>query len=95
MGILAQVDQTSLALYCDAFSRYMKARRKVNREGLTVLGTGGPKKHPGLTVMREAYQQMQSLASSFGFTPTSRDSLGVGTEQPAPEKDDEGFLFGS
>lgn len=95
LGVLSELDVAGLTVYCDAWERYITATRNVTALGLVVKapGSGYPMQNPYLAVANKAAQQLLSIASEYGLTPSSRARV-KGT--PAGEGDDSGerFLFG-
>lgn len=94
--MVAKVDVFALADM--AFYQWQKveAMKQLAADGITVADGahgGEPRKHPALTVYRQADMQFQRLALQFGMTPASRARL----MPPEPEDDDEfeQFLAGN
>lgn len=80
-----------------AFYQWQKteAIKQLAAEGITTTDDahgGERRKHPALTIYRQADMMFQKLAIQFGMTPISRARL----IQPEPEENDpyEGFLSG-
>lgn len=72
-GLLASIDGAALALYCDAFSTWIRANHEVEVYGLLVeTGLGGLKANPAVAIARAARAQMHALLSDFGCSPASR-----------------------
>jgi len=42
-GILTRIDQRSLLLYCNTWSYYREAEKKINKEGFTLTTHNGPR----------------------------------------------------
>tara|TARA_Y100000310_G_scaffold215198_1_gene216165 strand:- start:557 stop:1198 length:642 start_codon:yes stop_codon:yes gene_type:complete len=70
-GLLTRIDADALALYADAYARYWKLQRRILREGEVLDG----RKNPRLTVLKEAFVQMRSIGSEFGWSPATRATL--------------------
>ena len=76
MGILAAVDGAALALYCSAYSQWIRADLEVHIRGMLVdTGSGGVKANPAVTMAHMARAQMHSLLSEFGATPAARSRV--------------------
>lgn len=84
-GLLTVVDIDSLALYCDAYARYWKLQKEMIKEKSVIDG----KKNPKLTAMKEAFVQMRSIGSEFGWSPATRATLNV---DPVGQEDLEALL---
>lgn len=78
IGILAEIDETALAAYCVAVSRWKRAEKDIEENGITVDSQTGTKKNPSCTVANEALAQMRAFGSEFGLTPASRSRISVG-----------------
>lgn len=76
LGLLDQLDVTTLASYCEAVARYQKMSLYLAEHGMTYVTKS---KHGELTrlrpeykVMNDAFKEMRSLLGEFGFSPSSR-----------------------
>jgi P27 family predicted phage terminase small subunit len=88
-GVLTDVDLTSLANYCIAYSQLIGAQELINLNGLfytttTKDGAEMQRKNPMIEVVNLAMRNMLAFASEFGLTPSSRSRLKV---EKAPEED--------
>jgi P27 family predicted phage terminase small subunit len=81
-GVTSYVEATALGAYCQAVSRLRKAEAEIFRDGITIMTDGGLKKHPAVTIAREAMLVIKAFASEFGMTPASRSRV---TAQPDTE----------
>ena len=85
LGLLTELDRTALTAFCVAWAHLREAEAAVQRDGLTVPGyRGAPRKHPALTVINQATQQLRAWALELGLTPSARSRLDL----PPPEDDD-------
>jgi len=87
IGLVTNVDVNALALYCDAYSNYVKCSQIIEEEGLMVEYTNKAAEtnkvpHPLLTKKKQLHEQMKSLAVEFGLTPSSRAKLALPKEEP-------------
>jgi P27 family predicted phage terminase small subunit len=80
LGLLTSADAEAVALYCSAFSRWIKANEAIAEEGLTVSSQFGDKVNPHVGIAEAAAKQMVRLLTQFGMTPASRSSLRVGAK---------------
>lgn len=75
-GLLTQVDRAALAVYCQAWSRWVRAEEQVARHGEIVkTASGNLIQNPYLSVANRAMKQLQTLAREFGMTPSARSQL--------------------
>lgn len=78
MKILARVDRTALAAYCQAYGRWVEAEEKILESGMIVKAPSGyPMQNPFLSVANKAMEQMKAFLTEFGMTPSSRSRLEV------------------
>ena len=76
MGLYTEVDHAALAMYCQAWGRWVVAERKLAVEGeiiTTVLG--GRAQNPWRYEANKAFAQMRQMLPEFGLTPSSRSRL--------------------
>lgn len=70
---IADLDYNQVAAYCGFYSDFIKASRRVAREGAVIkTSTGATKINPAFNVKKEAHTRMQSIASTIGMTIDSR-----------------------
>jgi P27 family predicted phage terminase small subunit len=84
--IITDGDLASLENYCAAIGAAREARRIVAREGMTFMGTSGPKRHPAVGIMLESMGVANRLAAELGLTPVSRSRPAI-REDVADEDD--------
>ena len=101
MGLLTRADGEALALYCSTYSQWMKARSRLEEEGMLVITKTTvetskrtttrevSKINPMVSVVAECQRQMVRLLTQFGMTPSSRSSLNV----PGKAQEDEVLAF--
>lgn len=88
LGILTLIDRAALAMYCQAWARWVEAEAHVKKHGLVIRApvTGFPIQNPFLAVSNKAQEQMRSLLIEFGMTPASRTRIDVTRAgSPSPE----------
>lgn len=93
-GILKKIDRTALATYCLCFARWLDAEQKVKEMGCFArTATGYTVINPYFKIIEKSIEQMKSLMSEFGMTPSSRVRIRPGSPE---EGDDalEAFLNG-
>ena len=74
LGLLTEIDGGQLALYCQAWGRWVEAEEALKKHGTVVESpkTGWQVKSPYLMVANKAMEQMQRALSEFGMSPASR-----------------------
>ena len=74
LGLLTEIDRPQLALYCQAWGRWIEAEDALKEHGTIVKApnTGWPIQSPYLAVANKAMEQMQRALSEFGMSPASR-----------------------
>lgn len=83
LHVLTEADNTALAAYCDAYSRWRKARKLIEDDGMTTTtAAGNLKAHPATVVVHQAMTEMRQFMIEFGLTPSSRARVG---QVPAAE----------
>ena len=78
---IAPADGDMLALYCDAYSHYLKAQRLSIKTPLVKTTEGKMIKNPAWTARNEAFHQMRSAGSELGLSPSSRAGISGGGER--------------
>ena len=86
LGLLSRLDRGVLALYCDAWSKWVSARGSI--DALIVQGTKGDRKHPAWQIYRDAASMVASLAKELGTSPNARLRM----ELPEADSGDEADL---
>lgn len=72
MGILAKLDRAALALYCDAWDKFVRAAKVLEDETLVERDSHGPKKHPAWPIYSSAATTCSNMAKELLLTPSSR-----------------------
>ena len=86
MGLLTSIDRTALALYCQAWGRWVEAEEALKQYGVMVKSPSGfPMQSPYLAVATKAMEQMRQLMAEFGMSPSSRTRLHVQPPQEPTE----------
>ena len=75
---ITAADTDTLALYCDAYSHYLKARKLSIKTPVVKSVEGKLSKNPAWTARNEAFQQMRSAGSELGLSPSSRSGIKTG-----------------
>ena len=87
LGLYTDVDYAALAMYCQAWGRWIHAERMVEELGEVLLSTqtGNYYQNPWYHVANKAWDQMLKMLSRFGLSPADRARLTV----DQPEEQDE------
>ena len=87
LGLLSSIDRGALALYCQAWGRWVEAEEALKRHGVMVKSPSGfPMQSPYLAVANKAMEQMRALLTEFGMSPSSRTRVHA---DPVLAEDDE------
>jgi P27 family predicted phage terminase small subunit len=93
VGILTRIDSDALALYCEAYARWVHANQQLQQFGPLVKAPSGyPMQSPFLAIANKAFDQLRAMLTEFGMTPSSRTKV----HAAKPDEDDamERFLRG-
>ncbi|MCP3852926.1 MAG: phage terminase small subunit P27 family, partial [Gammaproteobacteria bacterium] len=75
-GILTNLDITALMIYCETYAQWKDATDKISTHGAVVKGKDGyPIRSPYLYVAQKGFEQMKSMLTEFGMTPSSRTKV--------------------
>lgn len=89
LGLIAKVDRAALAVYCVAYSRWVRAERKLKSDGddalIGITPSGYQQLGVWLQISNRAVEVMHKFLAEFGMTPSARNRVSVN-----PQKD----LFG-
>ena len=79
LGVLTQVDRSTLAAYCEAVSTFKAATETIEEFGVLVEGRrkGEAVKNPALQIQRDAARLIATYSSMFGLSPSDRVRLGA------------------
>lgn len=71
--VMTRLDIDALALYCEAYARWVEANESLVKYGMIVKSPGGfPMQSPWLSISNKAFEQMRAMLAEFGMTPSSR-----------------------
>jgi P27 family predicted phage terminase small subunit len=82
LNLLTNIDINALAIYCDAFSKYMKATEEINKFGLVIKHTN---KSGATNIVTNPYVQIANKYADlinkycveFGLTPSARAKISI------------------
>lgn len=94
LGLYTVVDHAALAMYCQAWGRWIELERELETEGVVLLSDkGNYYQNPKLGAANRAWEQIRKILPEFGFTPSSRSRLVVGSGSGRDEKSLAELLF--
>lgn len=94
LKIIARIDRAALVAYCQAWADYVKACKKVEKEGEVIISDkGGMYQNPWVSIKNSSMDRLVKISAEFGMTPSSRARVKV--ETPTEEDEMAGFLFGN
>lgn len=78
-GLVRRIDRLALGMLCDALAHYIKAKREIEKKGITIKGASGSQiSNPANLVLQRAYTRFAKLVREFGMTPAARASIDIG-----------------
>ena len=85
VGLYTEVDRAALAMYCQAWGRWVQAERKLAEQDLILTGEkGGSYQNPMLHVANKAQDQLRKMLPEFGFSPSARSRINIpGKDEPS------------
>lgn len=93
VGLLTQVDRATLAAYCQAWSRWIKAEKHLRSEGEVLERDSGVRyPNPYVAIANKAIEHIHKFSALFGLDPSSRTRIRV-PESVQPADDKSRFLY--
>lgn len=75
-GLVTEIDKAALALYCQAWARWIEAEEALRTYGVVLKSPSGfPIQSPYLAIANKAMEQMTKLLVEFGMSPSSRSRV--------------------
>jgi P27 family predicted phage terminase small subunit len=75
-GVLTKADKMALAGLCRYWADWLEAQRKVEKDGITVMGAlGGLKPHPAIAIANAAWANVVKGCAMFGIDPADRSNV--------------------
>ena len=73
VGLITRMDRAALAMFCEAWGRWLEAEVALRKFGVMVKSPSGfPMQSPYLAVANKAMEQMRALLAEFGMSPSAR-----------------------
>lgn len=95
-GLLTALDADVLAMYCQAYARWVDAEEHLQRVGPVVkTKNGNLVQNPYLAVANRAMEQMLLYARELGMTPSARSRIQLPAQKPGPSLAEELFRAAS
>jgi P27 family predicted phage terminase small subunit len=89
LGLLTELDVTALALYCQVYSRWVEAEKKLASLGMLIKTHNDlPMQSPYLSIANRCFDQLRAMLTEFGMTPSSRSRISA---FPPEEQEDDPF----
>jgi P27 family predicted phage terminase small subunit len=75
-GLIANLDRSAIAIYCEAWATWGKAKAEVRKYGHVAFSSNGTSyQHPSVGVMNTAAEMMRKMLIEFGCTAASRSKV--------------------
>lgn len=85
--IMTNLDVQALVMYCETYAIWKDATDKISSHGAVVKGKDGyPTRSPYLMVAQKSFEQIKTMLTEFGMTPSSRTR--VSTTEPNKDPKD-------
>ena len=91
LGLLSNLDKAVFAVYCEAFSTWAQATKKIQEMGMVrITKNGFTEQNPYFPISNKAKEQMLKALIEMGMTPSSRSRIKV--DNPKPKSKVELFM---
>ncbi len=78
IGLLTQVDRTTMAAYCQCYGRWVEAEQKLaETPAILRMPSGYIQQSPWLTTANKQLELMAKYMAELGLTPASRSRLAI------------------
>jgi P27 family predicted phage terminase small subunit len=92
LGLLTNLDKAIFAVYCETFSTWAQASRKIQEMGMVrVTKNGFTEQNPYFPIANKAKEQMLKALIELGMTPSSRSRVKVSEPQQKKNKKERFF----
>jgi len=94
LGLYTTIDRAALAIYCQAWGRWVVAERMLQERGeILTSDTGYLYQNPWRYEANKAQDMMRRMMTEFGMTPSSRSRFNLPGEQEGPSLADQLFAM--
>lgn len=85
LNLLTNLDVNQLAIYCDAYAKYIEAAKQINEKGLTMeytnkLGATNLVNNPYVQIATKYAEIVKKYCDEFGLSPVSRAKMSIPTK---------------
>jgi P27 family predicted phage terminase small subunit len=88
MKLLTEADYIALSNLCQAYSRMVKAERKLAEAGLLYKTQSGyVQQSPLLSIINSSVETITKLCREFGLTPSSRSRIQLSSSETSQQDD--------
>ena len=88
MGVITEVDIPAFEGFCQSYAMWKAAQQDIMIFGMTtVTKSGYEQQRPAVAIAQQNLKSMQSFATEFGLTPSSRSRITTGAAAGADEMD--------
>ncbi len=89
-NVLTKADRNAMAIYCEAYAAWRKAKEAVAKDGevLTPADGGRTYRNPWCVVQHEAETRMVTVGAMLGLDPSSRAKMRIAVvdQKTGPDK---------
>lgn len=86
LGVLAEVDWSVVAQFCEARAEVNRWRRKLDREGWVLRTPKGYRYlNPHVSLLNKAREQLRSAEQRLGLSPADRSRIRIAPQEDAEE----------
>ena len=82
MGLLTELDQTALEMYCVSYSRWVQANAEIEKYGAVLAVKGKLKVSPWVAIAAASWKEVHQMMAEFGMSPSSRSRVQVSKTPP-------------
>ncbi len=95
IGLISNLDMAVLAGYCMAWSRWVRAEKKLKKAGSEVMKakSGYLQVSPHLTIANKSLDQIRRFCAMLGLSPVDRVGIGSGSGNKPKTKSEEAAIF--
>ena len=88
LRIVAQIDRSALAAYCQSFARWIEAEEKITETSLVIkTKSGNVIENPYYSIAKRERELMHKFLVEFGMTPAARSRINLPAPRPPSKLD--------